>query len=54
MKPKSDARTASGKRVYRAPVLRVHGDLKKLTTTKAGTTADGAGKPATRISGGST
>lgn len=54
MNRKNGARRQSGKRVYRAPALRVHGDLKKLTAVKAGTTADGAGKPATRASGSST
>ena len=35
---------------YRAPQLRVHGDLKTLTMVKGGSSGD-AGKPSTRSSG---
>jgi len=43
--------TASAKRPYRAPVLKVHGDFRKLTAAKGGTSADGSGKPKTKASG---
>lgn len=39
------------KKPYRKPRLMVHGDLRKLTASKAGTKNDGAGKPATRVTG---
>lgn len=42
---------ASPKRPYRAPVLKVHGDFRKLTAAKGGGAADGSGKPKTKSSG---
>jgi hypothetical protein len=42
---------ASAKRPYRAPVLKVHGDFRKLTAAKGGVIADGTGKPKTRGTG---
>lgn len=40
------------KKPYRKPTLKVHGDIRALTGAKAGTKADGAGKPRTKLSGG--
>jgi hypothetical protein len=41
------------KKPYRKPRLVVHGDVRKLTGSKAGTKSDGGGgKPATRLTGG--
>ena len=40
------------KKPYDAPRLLVHGDLRDHTGVKAGDKNDGAGKPATRVSGG--
>jgi hypothetical protein len=37
------------KQAYRKPRLVVHGDVRKLTGSKAGTKNDGSGKPATRV-----
>ncbi len=45
-------RRGGKKKPYRAPKLTVHGDIRTLTRTKAGTKGDGTGKPATRASGG--
>ena len=42
---------APAKRAYRAPVLKVHGDLAKLTAAKGGADNDGSGKPRTKASG---
>ena len=42
---------ASAKRPYRAPVLKVHGDFRKLTAAKGGGAADGTGKPKTKSGG---
>ena len=42
---------ASAKRPYRAPVLKVHGDFRKLTAVKGGGAGDGVGKPKTKGSG---
>jgi hypothetical protein len=39
------------KKPYKAPKLTVHGDIRTLTRTKAGTKSDGASKPATKASG---
>jgi hypothetical protein len=39
------------KRPYRAPSLKVHGDFRKLTAAKGGTSNDGSGKPNTKASG---
>lgn len=39
------------KKPYRKPQLKVHGDIRALTGAKAGTKADGAGKPRTKLSG---
>ena len=44
-------RPAPPKRLYRAPVLKVHGDFRKLTAAKGGTSNDGGGKPNTKLSG---
>lgn len=41
------------KKPYRTPRLVVHGDLRRLTMTKGGTTNDGAGKPRTKSGGAS-
>ena len=46
------SRRGRKKKPYRAPKLRVHGDIRELTRAKAGTKGDGTGKPATRTSGG--
>lgn len=46
-------RPAQTKRPYRAPVLKVHGDFRKLTAAKGGTSNDGSGKPSTKLSGSS-
>jgi hypothetical protein len=40
------------KQPYRAPKLRIHGDLQTLTQSKAGCMADGSSKPATRVGAG--
>ncbi len=42
---------ARPKKPYRKPRLKVHGDIRALTAAKAGTKADGAGKPSTKVSG---
>lgn len=39
------------KKSYRKPRLTVHGDIRALTRSKAGTKSDGGGKPATRATG---
>ena len=44
-------RPAPAKRPYRAPTLKVHGDFRKLTAAKGGSSNDGGGKPKTRSSG---
>ncbi len=49
---KGASRHAGRKKPYRTPKLTVHGDIRTLTRAKAGTKSDGAGKPATRASGG--
>lgn len=46
-------RPAPVKRPYRAPVLKVYGDFRKLTAAKGGTGGDGGGKPSTKLSGAS-
>jgi hypothetical protein len=43
-----------GKRPYRAPVLAIHGDLRKMTQGKGGSQNDGSGKPKTRQAVGGT
>ncbi len=43
--------TKPPKKPYRPPRLVVYGDLRRLTLSKKGTRADGAGKPATRLVG---
>ena len=40
------------KKQYRKPRLKIHGDIRALTRSKAGTSSDGGGKPRTRLSGG--
>ena len=50
MTRKTDRPTAA-KRPYRAPVLKVHGDFRKLTAAKGGNGGDGSGKPKTKSSG---
>jgi hypothetical protein len=45
-------RPAAPKRPYRAPTLKIHGNLGKLTAAKGGTNNDGSGKPNTKASGG--
>ena len=45
------AKPVPGKRPYRSPELKVHGDFRKLTADKAGGAADGSGKPKTKSSG---
>ncbi len=53
MTEKKKTPSGGGKRkAYRPPKLTVHGDIRTLTRAKAGTKSDGAGKPATRASGG--
>ena len=39
-------------RPYRKPPRTGHGDIRKLTAAKAGTKADGPGKPRTKLTGG--
>jgi hypothetical protein len=39
------------RRPYRSPALTVHGDFRKITAVKGGTSGDGAGKPKTKASG---
>ena len=51
MSGKKGALRPSKKRAYRTPTLKVHGDLRKLTTAKGGGGGDGGGKPATKASG---
>ena len=46
---KNDQSQASGKRVYRRPVLIAHGNLRRLANAKNGKKADGAGAPRTRV-----
>jgi hypothetical protein len=46
-----DAPPPPKKRPYRAPVLTTYGDLKTITMAKAGASADGTGKPRTKLSG---
>jgi hypothetical protein len=48
------ARPVPGKRPYRSPALKVHGDFRKLTADKAGVNADGSGKPKTKTGGTNT
>ncbi len=45
-------RREKAKKPYRKPRLTVHGDIRALTAAKAGSRADGAGKPRTKVSGG--
>jgi hypothetical protein len=53
MTPKKGAPRRGKKQSYRAPELKVHGDLKSITLTKHGAKNDGgAPKPNTRTSGG--
>jgi hypothetical protein len=52
MPVKEDRAIGSGKRVYRTPRLKVHGDLRELTKLKGGTSNDNSGKPKTYQSGG--
>ncbi len=42
----------SGKEKYRTPELTLYGDFRKLTAAKAGSRADGSGKPKTRTQNG--
>jgi hypothetical protein len=53
MNGKKNSRRPIGKRPYREPELKVHGDFRKLTAAnvKDGTGSDGATKPSTRLSG---
>lgn len=44
-------RPTPAKRPYRAPILKVHGDFRKLTAAKGGTNNDGGGKPQTKTGG---
>lgn len=44
-------RRVPAKRPYRAPILKVHGDFRKLTAAKGGTNNDGTGKPNTKTGG---
>lgn len=44
-------RTVPPKRPYRTPILKVHGDFRKLTAAKGGTNNDGSGKPNTKAGG---
>ena len=44
-------RTRTAKKPYRKPRLQVHGDLRKLTGSKAGSAGDGSGKPHTKVTG---
>lgn len=45
-------RQPRSKKPYRKPRLKVHGDIRALTGSKAGNRADGAGKPRTKLTGG--
>ena len=40
--------SATPKRPYRTPSLKIHGDFRKVTASKSGTNNDGTGKPRTR------
>jgi len=44
-------RSPTQKKPYRPPTLTVHGDIRELTRTKKGSSADGTGKPRTRRTG---
>jgi len=48
MTRKKKAARRARKLPYRAPALRTYGDLKTLTSMKAGNRMDGAGNPKTR------
>jgi len=50
MKPNPNTRPP--KRRYATPKLVAHGDLKVMTQSKKGTTADGGSKPKTHLFGG--
>ncbi len=41
----------SGKKAYRTPALRVHGDIREITGPKGGTKSDGVGNPKTKTVG---
>ena len=51
MQQKKGPSSGSKKRSYRAPKLKVYGDIAKLTRTKGGASADNSGKPKTYLSG---
>ena len=42
-------RSVPAKRPYHTPVLKIHGDFRKLTAAKGGNFNDGSGKPSTKI-----
>lgn len=44
-------RPGQTKKPYRSPRLVVHGDLRRLTMAKGGSSSDGSGKPRTKLSG---
>jgi hypothetical protein len=45
------SKAKKNKKPYRKPRLAVHGDIRNLTQSKAGTKNDGTGKPATKATG---
>ena len=51
VKPRGVPKTTHGKKPYRPPHLIIYGEVQRLTRTKIGNKADGAGKPATRANG---
>ena len=48
IKPNSKPGRVTAKRPYRTPVLKIHGDFRKLTAAKGGNFNDGTGKPSTK------
>jgi hypothetical protein len=42
----------AGKKKYRKPQLRIHGDIRAITKAKAGTRTDGTGLPKTKTTAG--
>ena len=51
MKRNAQPQAETPKRRYTTPKLVVHGNLKAMTHTKAGTSNDGGSKPNTRVAG---
>jgi len=46
------ARPHTGKKPYKKPTLRVHGDIRVITKAKGGTKSDGAGTPKSKAGSG--